>query len=50
VDIGVITIDVSPLFDEPLVEKDQEIAVLYDDGVVHRTEPFISPQAEALHA
>jgi hypothetical protein len=29
--------------------SDREIAALYDNGVAHRTEPFVSPQAKALH-
>ena len=41
--------DTTDILSSMLGMSDQEIATLYSDGAIHRTEPFTSPQAEAVH-
>ena len=41
--------DTTDILSAMLGMSDQEIAALYSDGAIHRTEPFTSPQAEAVH-
>jgi len=41
--------DTTDILSSMLGMSDQEIAALYSDGVIHRTEQFTSPQAEAVH-
>jgi crotonobetainyl-CoA:carnitine CoA-transferase CaiB-like acyl-CoA transferase len=42
--------DTTDILSTMLGLSDQDIAALYDEGIVHRTEPFTSPQVDAMHA
>ena len=41
--------DTTDILSKMLGLSDEEIARLYEEEVVHRTEPFTSPQVEAVH-
>ena len=41
--------DTTDILSRMLGLKDVEIARLYEEQVVHRTEPFTEPQVEAIH-
>ena len=41
--------DTTSILSNLLGFSEQAIAELYEDSIVHRTEPFTSPQVEAVH-
>ena len=41
--------DTTSILSNLLGFSEQDIAELYEDSIVHRTEPFTSPQVEAVH-
>jgi crotonobetainyl-CoA:carnitine CoA-transferase CaiB-like acyl-CoA transferase len=41
--------DTTDLLSKMLGLSEEDIAGLYDQNVVHRTEPFTEPQVEAVH-